>query len=111
MTRWMPNLYMLRMSMRIVNGAADVDKWQAALMAALKNHPVFEMQIDRHGMQYITSSSASILEGRYHNIQMQKDDGDLLIAGQINRILGDGTSMAILLDDIRRAYNGEPLQS
>ena len=107
MARWVPDLYRMAMSMRVVNGAPLLSRWQNALASALANHPVFSTEINRHGQRY--KAPDDILKGKYHHIILQTNGPDLEIHGQISRILGDGTSLAILMDDIRRAYNGEPL--
>lgn len=108
MVRWNPSIYMLGMSMRIVGGANKKDLWHHAFESALLNHPVFQTKIDWRGRQY-QASSRNILEGKYHRISLTADGDDLIVNGRVNRILGDGTSLTILMDDINRAYRGEVL--
>ena len=108
MTRWMPSLYTQRIMFRVAGGAAQVERWREALEEAFLCHPVFSARIDRKAQQYAKPAN-NILEGKYHRVSLQIQGNDLLINGYISRILGDGTSLAILMDDIRRAYNGELL--
>ena len=107
-TRWMPQVYIFRRTVRIKGGKTKYNRWQKAIIAALTNHPVFNSRIDWLGRQYAIQQK-DILRGKYHRFSLQIDGEDLLITGCLSRILGDGTSFAILMDDIRRAYYNEPL--
>ena len=107
-TRWMPQEYMLCMSFRVMDGASKMELWRKAVSAALLNHPVFSMHVDWRGMQ-TPNPTENILDGQFHRVSFREDGKDLIIQGRINRILGDGTSLAILLEDIHRAYRGESL--
>ena len=107
-TRWMPQVYMFCRTVRIKGGKTKYNRWQKAIITALTNHPVFNSRIDWLGRQYAIQQK-DILRGKYHRFSLQIDGEDLLITGCLSRILGDGTSFAILMDDIRRAYYNEPL--
>ena len=108
MTRWSSNVYAQRMAFRDVGGANHIDRWRQALEAAFFNHPVFCSRIDWRARQY-SDPAENILEGKYHHVELQTHGDDLIINGRISRILGDGTSLTILMDDINRAYRGEVL--
>ena len=107
-TRWMPQIYMLGMRFRVVNGASNIGLWHNAIETALLNHPVLSMHVDWHGRQR-PNSAKNIFAGQFHRVSFLADGQDLIIHGRFSRILGDGTSLAILLDDIHRAYRGESL--
>ena len=109
MTRWWPGVYMFRHTERIPDGAADIERWREAVRKALNNHPVFSSWIDRHGLHYLTEPK-DILRGKYHRFSFCIEENDLLITAQISRVLGDGRSAEILLDDIYRAYRGDQLE-
>ena len=108
MTRWYPSVYMQHMELRVAGGAECIERWQRTLETAFRNHPVFSSRIDRRVQQY-SEPAESVLKGKYHRVTLQAKGDDLLIDGYISRILGDGTSLVILMDDIRRAYNEEQL--
>ena len=109
MTRWCPSLYTFEKTMRISNGARSEKKWCEAIQTALLNHPVFSLDIDWKGRQY-ASLTKDVLKGPYHRFSFQIEGDDLLITGQISRILGDGRSAEILMEDIQRAYKGLSLE-
>lgn len=109
-TRWMPGVYRFPTIMRWENGAKEQDRIVRAIEKAIRNHPVFAMQVDWKGMHYATDQK-DILQGKYHNFSFTEEDDDILIHAELNRILGDGRSNGILLEDIEKAYNGLPLES
>ena len=108
-TRWMPSIYRFPASLRWKDGAKEKDCIENAIRLALANHPVFEMQVDWKGMHY-ASEPKDILHGKFHSISLSEDGDDVLIRMEVSRILGDGRSLEILLEDISRAYNGEQLE-
>lgn len=107
-SRWCHSIYWYGMTMRIPGGAKDEKRWSDAIHTALFNHPVFSTQIDCCGRQY-AAQPKDILTGPYHHISLHVDNEDLLFSGRLSRILGDGNSLIILMDDIHRAYYGERL--
>lgn len=109
MTRWWPSIYRQSLTFRVAGGAGSMDKWRRAIEAGFSNHPVFSSHIDWRARQYARPKE-NILKGKYHHVELQTQGSDLLINGHISRILGDGTSLAILMDDIHRAYEGLPLE-
>ncbi len=108
--RWMPGVYRFPAILRWKNGAKEKDRIEQAIGKAIRNHPVFAMQVDRKGMHY-AADQKDILHGRYHRIALSKDGDDVLIQAEVNRILGDGISLEVLLEDVERAYNGLPLEA
>lgn len=109
MTRWTPGVYRFPMNFLWRGGAKEKDRIEHAIRAALANHPVFQMYVDWQGRHY-SSALPDILQGRYHNFELSVQGEDIRITVQFCRILGDGRSGQILLEDIERAYNGEPLE-
>ena len=108
-SRWFSGVYWYGMTVRMSGAAKDENRWRKAIRAALYNHPVFSTKIDCRGLQYATQLK-DILNGPYHQISLHIDQDDLLLIGSLSRILGDGNSLILLMDDIRRAYHGEPLE-
>lgn len=109
MTRWMPGVYRFPMTFLWRRGAKERDRIEHAIRTALTNHPVFSMSVDWQGRHY-PSSLANILHGPYIRIDIEEKGDDLLIMALFNRILGDGKSGQILIEDIQRAYAGLPLE-
>ena len=108
-TRWMPGVYSFPFAYVCHDGAKERNRIEQAIRAGLVNHPVFQMRVDWCGRHY-SSPLKDILHGPYHDIALSVRGDDLIIQAQISRILGDGKSIEILLDDIRRAYEGLPLE-
>lgn len=108
-TRWLPMVYRFPLACRWRNGAKEKARIEQAIRIALANHPAFQMRVDGHGNHY-PSSLKDILHGPYHDFDLSVQGEDLVIKVQISRILGDGKSAEILLDDIQRAYVGLPLE-
>ena len=109
MTRWLPGVYSFPFTYVWRGGAKEQNRIEQAIRTALANHPVFQIRVDGGGNHY-PSPLKDILHGPYHDIDLKIKDEDLVIQAQISRILGDGKSGEILLDDIRRAYEGLPLE-
>lgn len=109
MTRWAPWVYRFPVTFVWRNGASERERIEDAIRTALKNHPVFCMQIDRNGRHY-EASLKDILHGRYHDFCLKEKGNDLEIRIEASRILGDGKSGEILLEDINRVYEGLPLE-
>jgi hypothetical protein len=109
-TRRMPMVYRFPMTFIWRGGAKEKDRIEHAIRTALANHPVFQMAVDWRGRHY-PSSLKDILHGRYHDIELSTQGEDVRITTQFSRILGDGRSVQILIEDIQRAYAGLPLVS
>lgn len=107
--RWMPSIYRFPSILRWKGGAKEKDRIAHAIRMALANHPVFAMRVDRNGM-HSASEVKDVLSGKYHSIILLDDNEDVIIQANLSRILGDGKSMEILLEDVERAYKGLPLE-
>ena len=109
MTRWIPGVYRFPFTYIWSGGAREKTHIEQAIRTALLIHPVFQMRVNWRGQQY-SSLSKDILHGPYHDITIAANGEDLVINLTISRILGDGKSGEILLDDIQQAYDGKPLE-
>ena len=109
MTRWLPGVYSFPFTYVWRGGAKEQNRIEQAIRSALANHPVFQMRVDGGGNQS-PSPLKDILHGPYHDIDLEINEEDLVIQAQISRILGDGKSGEILLEDVSRAYEGQPLE-
>lgn len=109
MTRWAPWAYRFPVTYVWRNGASKKGSIENAIRAALMNHPVFSMKIDRHGLHYETLLK-DIMHGHYHDFSLEEKGDDLIIRIEASRILGDGRSVEILMEDVQRAYRGETLE-
>ncbi len=110
MTRWMPSIYRFPVTLRWKDGAKEIDRIEHAIRFALEHHPVFSSRVDWKGRQYAKELN-DILHGPFHYVNLSKEGEDVLIQAELSRILGDGRSMEILVEDVERAYNGLPLES
>ena len=109
MTRWMPGIYRFPFSYLWFGGAKEKERMEQAIRTALLHHPVFQVRVDWRGRQY-AAPLKDILHGPYHDIQLTTNGEDLIISLIISRILGDGKSGELLLEDIQRVYRGEALE-
>ena len=105
----MPHIYMFSCSARVKGGARETNRWQKAVEKALRSHPIFSSRVDWKGRQYAVQKK-DVLCGPYHQFAFRVERDDLLLDIQLGRILGDGRSIEILVEDINQAYRGEPLQ-
>lgn len=103
-----PDVYTYRTKMRINKDDVDSERLQTAIIKALKNHPVFQSVVDEHGLQHF-DEHIDPLHGQYFSLNIREDNTYLYIDYSLNRILGDAISGQILIEDIIRAYKGEPL--
>ena len=108
-TRWLPRVYSFPSVMRWREGAVHKDRIENALRTALANHPVLASRVDWRGRQYMAEPK-DILHGQYYDLDLEVKGEDLHLKLSGSRILGDGKSGEILLDDIERAYKGLPLE-
>ena len=109
MSRLMPKVYTFGCCLRCPGETPNIDRIRQAFRTAIANHPVFNMQADWCG-RHFPSPQKDILYGRFHDFNISAQGDDVYIHIRFNRILGDGKSLAILCEDIARAYNGEPLE-
>lgn len=108
-TRWMPMLYRFPMKYVWRGGAKEKEHIEEVLRAVLSNHPVFSSNINWRGYQYRIVPK-DILHGQYHDICFEIKGADLYLNISGSRILGDAKSGQILLEDVKRAYAGMPLE-
>lgn len=110
MTRWLPMVYRFPMTYVWRGGAKEKQRIQRAIQTAIENHPVFSMRVDAKGMHY----ADYVLEpwnGPYMKLKFAESGDDLFINTQFSRILGDGKSGQILIEDVKCAYEGLPMES
>ena len=107
---WWRHVYRFPFTFVWKEGAKENEHIEMAIRSALTNHPIFQMRTDWRGRQY-AASQKDILHGMYHDIDISVDGEDVVIRMTVSRILGDGKSGEILLEDIQRAYRGETLES
>lgn len=110
MTRWMPSIYRFPMTFVWENGSKEKERIVQAIRKAIQNHPVFAMHVDWNGMHYAGQNS-DLLHGSYMQIDTVENGDDLVIYVYFSRILGDGRSGQILIEDVQRAYAGLPLET
>lgn len=108
-TRWMPAVYRFPMTFLWRGGAKEKDSIERAICTALANHPVFQMAVDWRGRHY-PASLKDMLHGRYHDIELSTQAEDVVVYVPFSRILGDGRSGQIIIEDVQRAYAGLPLE-
>ncbi len=109
MTRWMPGVYAFPFTYVWADGAKEKERIKQAVCTAIANHPVFQMCVDWRGRHY-ASPLKNLLHGPYHDIELTVQGNDVHINARFSRILGDGRSGEILMDDIQRAYEDLPLE-
>ena len=85
--------------------SADTECLINAINTAFKNHPAFSIQIDNNGLQHFIPKD-DVLHGQYHSIDIRKEKDHIYLNIKINRILGDGISNIILMENLYRAYKG-----
>lgn len=110
MARWMPGIYRFPMTFVWENGSKEKERIEYAIRKAIQNHPVFAMHVDWNGMHYAGQNS-DLLHGSYMQIDTEEKGDDLVIEAHFSRILGDGRSGQILIEDVQRAYAGLPLET
>lgn len=109
MTRWLPGVYRFPMKYVWRDGAKEQEHIKEVFRAVLSNHPVFSSYINWRGYQYRIVPK-DIMHGQYHNICFEIRGVDLYLNISGSRILGDAKSGQILLEDVKRAYAGLPLE-
>jgi len=109
MTRWIPGVYRFPAILRWKDGAKENDHIEDAIRMVLAHHPVFSIEVDRHGMHY-AKTAKDIMYGKYHRISLSEEGDDIIICAELSRILGDGRSIWIIFEDVKRAYKGLSLE-
>lgn len=102
------DVYWTRFTLRATKADTDFERLKAAIITTLNNHPVFSMVIDTDGMQYYKPTT-DIMHGKFHSIDFREDNQYIYTDIASNRILGDGRSAQIFLDDLFCAYKGKAL--
>ena len=103
-----PGVYEIPVLLRMKASETDASLLDAAVRAAVRNHPVLSMRLDAAGHHPCILTDE--LQGPYHSIKIIEDNGQVVLSARFNRILGDLASLLILADDISRAYRGLELQ-
>ena len=103
-----PDVYTYRMTMRINQNDVNRERLESAILATIKNHPVFLTVVDEQGLQHF-DQQIDPLHGQYHSLKIREDNTFLYIDFVFNRILGDAISWHVLVEDFVRAYNGQSL--
>ena len=120
----------------VLDGGLDASRLCRAIEAAVANHPTLftRIQLDEQGepMQSIDERLAfrveceeiadieaekaklivpfDLLNDRLFHIRLLRDAKHLYFFMDIHHIIGDGTTLKVMLGDIEKAYNGESLE-
>lgn len=103
------NVYTFASKARVKNETGRAERITEALKTALGNHPVFSMRVDDKGMQYYQPAD-DILHGQFHSVDIEEKGDYIELTITFNRILGDGISGILVMEDLLRAYQGLPLE-
>lgn len=103
-----PGVYDTPVLLRISASEVDVARLEAAVRAAIRNHPVLSMRLDAEG--HHPGELEDELHGQYHSVSITEEGEYVMLSATFNRILGDMTSIIVLADDISRAYRGLELE-
>lgn len=95
-------IYDFSLCIRFDQRLVDVRHLEKSVTKAVNNHPALLSQIDQDGIQHF----APDVKNPYFHIDVREEEGSVLLTVRINRILGDGTSFQLLLEDILKAYEG-----
>ena len=105
MQRTNPDVYVSRTEVRIYKDEVDIPRLKQAIAEAIRNHPVFSIRVDEEGMQHFEPLS-DVFHGQYHAVDFVEHEEYVDIYIQGNRILGDGWSDVLIIEDVMRAYKG-----
>lgn len=109
MQRTNPDVYVSRTEVRICKDEVDIPRLKQAIAEAIRNHPVFSIRVDEEGMQHFEPLS-DVFHGQYHAVDFVEHEEYVDIYIQGNRILGDGRSDVLIIEDVMRAYKSLSLQ-
>lgn len=109
MVRWLPFAYRFERTLRWRGGAKEEKKVKEAIWEIQQVHPVFLTRIDWQGRQY-EDAKINPLDSRFLKLEIFTQGDDLFLRGKLNVILIDGMSIATLVNDFLRSYNGENLE-
>ena len=103
-----PDVYRTHFALRLNPREVDIEHLKNAIEIAIRNHPVFFMQVDEQGRQsYVAQQNT--LHGRFYSVDFSSDKGCIRMDVTLNRILGDAKSVLLLIEDVCRAYRNLPL--
>ena len=102
-------VYTFRSRARIEKTAGRGERIIEALRTAILNHPAFSMRVDEQGMQYYERLNDP-LHGQFHDVDIEEKEYRIELTLTLNRILGDGISTMVVIEDFIRAYYGLPLE-
>ena len=108
-TRWIPGVYSFSVTFEWDGGANERIPIENAICQAISNHPVFSMKTDWRTRHY-SMPLKDVLHGRYHEVNIYVKGDDLFVEVKFDRILGDGTSVAVIFEDVVSAYYKRPLK-
>ena len=120
----------------VLDGSLDEEKLRMAIETAVAAHPTLftriELDSDGDPQQTIDDSETFTLtvertadieaekqrmitafdlyRDRLFHIRLLRDDGHFYFFLDIHHIIGDGTTLKVMLADVEKAYNGEPLE-
>ncbi|MBQ7448209.1 MAG: hypothetical protein IJS73_00200 [Paludibacteraceae bacterium] len=109
MMKYEPKIYNNQILLKVSKKQVETENLENAFRKAFLNHPAFSTIIDENGLQTFCDTN-DILHGQFHSIDFTDEGDSLKIAVSINRILGDGASGRILIEDFIKAYLGEQLE-
>lgn len=109
MQRTNPDVYVSKSAVRLHKEDVDIPRLKQAMEKAIRNHPVFSMRVDEEGMQRFEALQ-DVFHGQYHAVDFVEHDEYVDVLMQGNRILGDGWSDVLIIEDVMRAYKGLSLQ-
>ena len=95
--------------MRLDKKKVDVGRLKRAMEQAIRNHPVFFMRVDGSGQQRY-EPRPDMLHGQYYSVDFVEDGQFVDVRVRKNRILGDGRSDRLIMEDVMRAYCNLPLE-
>lgn len=102
-------VYTFRSRVRVEKAVGRAARIEEALRAALRNHAVFSMRVDEQGMQYY-DEQGDLLHGQFYAVEIEEAVDYIELDITSNRILGDGISGMVIMEDFLRAYRGLPLE-
>lgn len=83
----------------------DADRLRDAIEMVVAHHPVFHMIITEDGMQEYAEGYRT----PYFCYDIRVENPCIVLEIHFHRVLGDAASMGLFLENVNRAYNGEPL--
>ena len=104
------DVYTFVAGVTIEKAAGRAEEIAQAVRVALRNHHAFCMKVDEHGKQYFEEPK-DILHGQFHDVDIKETENSIELTLTFNRILGDGISAMVVMEDFIRAYQGLTLEA